>query len=57
MCNLYRMTTSNSEVAQLFGAKVGEVGNAGGGEVYGQEWSGLVLRNLVPLSSISFLRL
>ena len=34
MCNLYRLTKPNAEVARLFGAKVGEVGNAGGGEVY-----------------------
>jgi putative SOS response-associated peptidase YedK len=34
MCNLYRLTKSNAEVANLFGATVGEVGNAGGGEVY-----------------------
>ena len=34
MCNLYRLTKPNSEVAQLFGVTVGQVGNAGGGEVY-----------------------
>ena len=34
MCNLYRLTKPNSEVAQLFGATMGQVGNAGGGEVY-----------------------
>lgn len=33
MCNLYRMTTAPDEVARLFGASVGQVGNAGG-EVY-----------------------
>jgi hypothetical protein len=33
MCNLYRMTKAPAEVAQWFGAKVGEVGNASGGEV------------------------
>ena len=33
MCNLYRMTKAVTEVAQLFGARVGSVGNAGG-EVY-----------------------
>lgn len=34
MCNLYRLTKPNAEVAHLFGARLGEVGNAGGGEVY-----------------------
>ncbi len=34
MCNLYQMTKANAEVAHWFGAAVGEVGNAGGGEVY-----------------------
>jgi putative SOS response-associated peptidase YedK len=33
MCNLYRMTTTTTEVANLFSAAVGQVGNAGGGEV------------------------
>ena len=33
MCNLYRMTKSADEVARLFGAAVGKVGNAGG-EIY-----------------------
>ena len=33
MCNLYRMSTAPDEVARLFGASVGQVGNAGG-EVY-----------------------
>ncbi len=28
MCNLYRMTRANAEVAHWFGAAVGEVGNA-----------------------------
>lgn len=44
MCNLYRMTTSTTEVANLFGAIVGEVGNAGGGEVY-PGYPGLVVAN------------
>lgn len=34
MCNLYRLKKSNEEVASLFDVKVGQVGNAGGGEVY-----------------------
>ena len=34
MCNLYRMTKPTAEVAHLFGAAVGEIGNAGGREVY-----------------------
>ena len=34
MCNLYRMTKATTEVANLFSANVGQVGNAGGGEVY-----------------------
>ena len=34
MCNLYRMTKANAEIANLFSAVVGQVGNAGGGEVY-----------------------
>jgi putative SOS response-associated peptidase YedK len=34
MCNLYRMTKTTTEVANLFKANVGAVGNAGGGEVY-----------------------
>lgn len=34
MCNLYRLKKSNAEVAQLFEARLGQVGNAGGGEVY-----------------------
>jgi putative SOS response-associated peptidase YedK len=33
MCNLYRMTKAVSEVANLFSARLGSVGNAGG-EVY-----------------------
>ncbi len=32
MCNLYRMTKATAEVAHWFGAAVGSVGNAGGGE-------------------------
>lgn len=42
MCNLYRMTKAASEVAHWFGAKVGEIGNAGGGEVY-PGYPGLVM--------------
>ena len=34
MCNLYRMTKGADEVARLFSAIVGQIGNAGGGEVY-----------------------
>lgn len=34
MCNLYRMTKATDEIAHLFNAVVGNVGNAGGGEVY-----------------------
>lgn len=34
MCNLYRTKPSNQEIASLFRATVGAVGNAGGGEVY-----------------------
>lgn len=34
MCNLYRMTKATDEIAHLFDAVVGNVGNAGGGEVY-----------------------
>ena len=34
MCNLYRMTKATAEVANLFRATIGSVGNAGGGEVY-----------------------
>ena len=33
MCNLYRMTKAPDEVARLFSARVGQIGNAGG-EVY-----------------------
>ena len=44
MCNLYRMTTTASEVANLLSAIVGEVGNAGGGEVY-PGYPGLVVAN------------
>ena len=33
MCNLYRMTKGVDEVARLFSAVVGQVGNAGG-DVY-----------------------
>jgi putative SOS response-associated peptidase YedK len=42
MCNLYRMTKTTAEVAHLFGAAVGEVGNAGGGDVY-PAYPGLVV--------------
>ncbi len=42
MCNLYRLTKPNAEVAKLFSAKLGEVGNAGGGEVY-PGYSGIVM--------------
>ncbi|CAA9314566.1 MAG: Uncharacterized conserved protein, partial [uncultured Chloroflexia bacterium] len=34
MCNLYRLKKSSEEVAHIFEATVGAVGNAGGGEVY-----------------------
>ena len=44
MCNLYRLKKSNAEVAQLFGARIGDVGNAGGGEVY-PGYPGVVLAN------------
>lgn len=44
MCNLYRLTNSNAEVANLFGAKLGDVGNAGGGEVY-PGYPGIVMAN------------
>src|SRR5688500_11742061 len=51
MCNLYRLTKTNAEVANLFGAMLGEVGNAGGGEVYpgypGAVMAGGVLRSMV----------
>lgn len=33
MCNLYRMRAASEEVANIFSAAVGEVGNAGG-DVY-----------------------
>ena len=42
MCNLYRLTKPNHEVAHLFDAVVGAVGNAGMGEVY-PGYSGLVV--------------
>ena len=42
MCNLYRLTRPNSEVAHLFGAIAGQVGNAGMGEVY-PGYTGLVV--------------
>ncbi len=42
MCNLYRLTKPNHEVAHLFDAIVGQVGNAGMGEVY-PGYSGLVV--------------
>jgi putative SOS response-associated peptidase YedK len=44
MCNLYRLTKPTAEVAHLFGAKVGDVGNAGGGQVY-PGYPGLVVAN------------
>jgi hypothetical protein len=34
MCNLYRLKQPHEEVASVFNAVVGSVGNAGGGEVY-----------------------
>jgi putative SOS response-associated peptidase YedK len=34
MCNLYRLTKPAAEVANLFKAMLGGIGNAGGGEVY-----------------------
>ncbi len=34
MCNLYRMSKATDEIAHLFDAVVGNIGNAGGGEVY-----------------------
>jgi len=34
MCNLYTMTKSTAEIASLFRVVAGQVGNAGGGEVY-----------------------
>lgn len=34
MCNLYRMRKATSEVAHLFDVVVGNVGNAGSGDVY-----------------------
>lgn len=47
MCNLYRLTRAPAEVAQLFGARLGELGNFGpeGGEVY-PGYPGLVLAPL-----------
>src|SRR3954464_15057413 len=33
MCNLYRLTKAHAAIAQLFGAKLGSIGNAGE-EVY-----------------------
>ena len=42
MCNLYRLTKPNHEVAHLFDAVVGSVGNAGMGEVY-PGYTGLVV--------------
>ena len=41
MCNLYKLTTSAAEVASLFGARVGQVGNASG-DVY-PGYPGLVM--------------
>lgn len=50
MCNLYRMTKGADEVARLFSAKLGQVGNAGG-EVYpgypGLVVAGSELRSMV----------
>ena len=43
MCNLYRMTKGVDEVARLFSAVVGQVGNAGG-DVY-PGYPGLVVAN------------
>jgi hypothetical protein len=34
MCNLYGLKTGPAEIADLFNAIVGQVANAGGGEVY-----------------------
>ena len=34
MCNLYRMTKTTDEIAHLFDAVVGQIGNAAPGEVY-----------------------
>ncbi len=34
MCNLYRLTKPSQDVARLFGAVIGSIGNAGMGEVY-----------------------
>lgn len=53
MCNLYRMTKGVDEVARLFSAVVGQVGNAGG-DVY-PGYPGLVvaageLRSGFPLA-------
>jgi putative SOS response-associated peptidase YedK len=42
MCNLYRLTKSTAEVASLFRAVVGQVGNASGGEIY-PGYPGLVI--------------
>jgi putative SOS response-associated peptidase YedK len=42
MCNLYRLTKPNHEVAHMFDAVVGSVGNAGMGEVY-PGYTGLVV--------------
>ena len=44
MCNLYRMTNSTAEVAHLFGGTIGEIGNAGRGEVY-PGYPGVVVTN------------
>ena len=53
MCNLYRLTRPNHEVAHLFDAVVGQVGNAGMGEVYpGQP--GLVVTAAKELRSMTW---
>ena len=44
MCNLYRLTKPSHEVAHLFDAALGPVGNAGMGEVY-PGYPGLVVAN------------
>ena len=41
MCNLYRMTKDVEEVARLFGAVVGHVGNAGGDDYPGYRGLGV----------------
>ena len=52
MCNLYRLAKAPAEVARLFGASLGQIGNAGseGGEVFpGQP--GLVITRADPASA------